>query len=65
MKENDDNVEENNKIIEEVEEIEEIKVTKKTIEQGFSQFIDSNDLTYCLVDNIEKEKTKLFININL
>lgn len=60
MKEKDDKEEG-----EEVEEIEEIKQTKKTIEEGFSQIIDSNEMIYCLVDNTEKEKTKLFININL
>ena len=66
MKEKDDTDEENNRKLEEVvEKVEEIRETKKTIEEGFSQLIDSNEMIYCLVDNTDKEKTKLFININL
>ena len=41
------------------------KESKKTIEEGFSQLINSDDTIYCLVDNLDKEKNKLFININL
>ena len=67
MEEKDDKDEENNKIIEEeVEEVEEIRETKKTIDEGFSQLIDSYyEMIYCLVDNTDKEKNKLFINMNL
>lgn len=64
MKEKDDKeeIKESNTIIEEGEKNKE---SKKTIEEGFSQLIDSDDTIYCLVDNLDKEKNKLFININL
>lgn len=61
MKEKDDR-EENNRIIEEAEEKKE---SKKTIEEGFSQLINSNDTNYCLIDNLDREKNKLFVNIIL
>ena len=64
MKEKDDKeeIKESNTIIEEGEKNKE---SKKTIEEGFSQLINSDDTIYCLVDNLDKEKNKLFININL
>ena len=64
MKEKDDKeeIKESNKIIEEVEEIKESKIT---IEEGLSQLISSNDSIYCLVDNLDRDKNKLFINIVL